>query len=501
MYDFLRKKSRTITVYVLFGAIILVFVFLRYNGMDGTSMGGGYAARVNNKTISIFEFQEAANRMSEYYSRMFGGKFDVDAQRRAMVNRSALEQLVSQELAAQGAEKAGLHVTPLEIRDMIVSVPSFQKDGKFRRDMYEAFLSYRRMTATQFEDQIRRDLLAEKTRRFINQSILTNSSGLEKEFQVKDTKLNVEFLKFEKGELLKKAVVTGAEISEYLKSEDNKKKVAESFEATKDKYSTPLEVRARHILIKTKDAASEGGALKKVQDLAKRAQTEDFGKLAKEFSEDIGSKEKNGDLGFFSAGRMVAPFEKAAFALKPGQISEPVKTEFGYHLIKLEERKEAVTKTLADVETDVARNLLQQKSVEKVNEELGKALESGNKGALDSIAARFGLKWEETGTFTMAEENVPKVGRVDSFVTTALSLSQSSPLAKNLVFDGEKTYALKLKSIEVPAKILPEADVERLRTEISSSQANDIHRNWISDLEKQAKIERNQMVLGEAPVR
>jgi peptidyl-prolyl cis-trans isomerase C len=126
--------------------------------------------------------------------------------------------------------------------------------------------------------------------------------------------------------------------------------------------------RARHILIRVAPNASKderAAALKKIQDIQKQVKGGDFAELAKKYSEDPGSKERGGDLGYFSRGDMVDPFEKAAFSLNVGQVSDIVTTDFGYHIIRLEERKAATKFTFDDVKDDLKEYLFQQRAARK----------------------------------------------------------------------------------------------------------------------------------------
>jgi len=159
-------------------------------------------------------------------------------------------------------------------------------------------------------------------------------------------------------EIEKKINVTDAEVKAY-------------FEKNKAEFSEPESVKASHILVKVPQDADEKAwkdAEAKIKDIKKKLDGgADFAKLAQEMSDDPGSKAKGGDLGFFSKGRMVPEFEAAAFALKPGEVSQPVKTPFGYHLIKVVEKKDAHEKSFDEVKDQVKQNLLNQKRREALD--------------------------------------------------------------------------------------------------------------------------------------
>ncbi len=152
----------------------------------------------------------------------------------------------------------------------------------------------------------------------------------------------------------------------------DEKELKAYYEKHREKFQEPEAVRARHILIEVPQNATpaqEKEALAKAQKIRERIlKGEDFAKLAKEYSADPGTKDRGGDLGFFTRGQMVKEFEKAAFNLKPGEVSEPVRTPFGYHLIKVEEVRASKQKTFAEVKNKVREELIQAKEEEAINQ-------------------------------------------------------------------------------------------------------------------------------------
>jgi len=175
---------------------------------------------------------------------------------------------------------------------------------------------------------------------------------------------------------------------EYLKKEvANKVEVSEEdikayYESHKDEFKTPEMVRSRHILIKTDPSASDSDkkkAREKAEEILKKIKAgEDFAKLASDVSDDTGSKTKGGELGFFTKGRMVKPFEDAAFSLKPGEVSGIVETQFGYHIIKVEEKKEPGMEPFDTAKEKIKQKLLQERTKAKVTEFLEKAMKEAN---------------------------------------------------------------------------------------------------------------------------
>jgi peptidyl-prolyl cis-trans isomerase C len=182
-----------------------------------------------------------------------------------------------------------------------------------------------------------------------------------------DSFLSTEYLK---KEVVQKISIPESELKQY-------------YDSHQEEFKTPEMVRARHILVRVAQGASEEDkkkALEKAKDIVKKIQGgEEFEKLAVEFSDDQGTKSKGGDLGFFPRGRMVKTFEDAVFALKPGEVSDPIETQFGYHIIKVEEQKEPSTEPFETAKGKINEKLLQEQIRTKVTEFIDKSLK--NSGA------------------------------------------------------------------------------------------------------------------------
>ena len=195
--------------------------------------------------------------------------------------------------------------------------------------------------------------------RWVNVTLLgekAKSLGLDKDptviAKIEDVKNSILAQELLKKEIQAKVKVTEEEVKEY-------------YEKNKDKFKEPEQVRARHILIKVDPNADEKKwkeAEEKAKEIKKRIEKgEDFAKLAKEFSDDPGTKNRGGELGFFTKGRMVPEFEAAAFALKPGEVSDPVKTVYGYHIIQTLEKKSAKQKEFNQVKEQIRQMLKREK--------------------------------------------------------------------------------------------------------------------------------------------
>lgn len=195
MADKMKRKlsAKSVTAIVLFGAIILVFVFFGLPGRLGA--GFGSVARVNNALISLADFQQEENRVQQYYQNLFGSQMDFSSQRQ-LLRQQALENLVRMELVSQGAEKNGIIATDAEIRDFIVKdIPFFQQNGQFQRDFYSRYLESTRSTPAGFETKVRKDVINVRTRQLFEMVTQVTAAETQKMQAMKGQKLNVLFAK------------------------------------------------------------------------------------------------------------------------------------------------------------------------------------------------------------------------------------------------------------------------------------------------------------------
>lgn len=197
MADKMRRQlsAKNFTAMILFGAIILVFVFF---GLPGKLGGGvGSVARVNNSLISIADFQQEENRVQQYYQNLFGGSMDLSSQRQ-LLRQQAMENLVRNELVSQAAQNEGILATDAEVRDFIVKdIPFFQQNGQFQREFYSRYLEQTHATAGDFENKVRKDIANVRIRHLFELVGQPSTVELKKAQELKDTKINILFVKID----------------------------------------------------------------------------------------------------------------------------------------------------------------------------------------------------------------------------------------------------------------------------------------------------------------
>lgn len=484
---------RSVVALLLFGMIVLVFVLSDLTGRHQGSMSTGQAAEVNGEIISLKDFTDEENRMSQYYSQLFGGNFDLGPQR-AMLRGEVMNTIVTKTLTAQAAEKEGIYATDAEIRHMITQeLPYFKQDGQFQSDAYRNTLAANHMTPGEFENKLRQDIKNQRSRQLFESALIVSDLQKSMEKELRSSKMNLEFIQLSGAEYAKQNKATASEISEKLANADFAKKVQDNFKANEATYETQEQVKASHILIKA-EPGKEDVAQKKAQAVLKRLEKEDFGKVASQVSDDPGSKLKNGDLGYFTKGRMVKEFEETAFTLPVGKTSGLVKSNFGFHIIKVTDKKAYAKADFGKVKTEIAQKLYADEAYGAFIKSVEADLAAGKTDDVIKTLNSHKMTWKETGYFDMATEVAPVMNSSQA-IKLALELTKAQPIAKRLVREGDAQFLVKLKDLKVEASDVKIQDKELLERQRST----EAFRLWIEGFKKTARIETNTGLLQVQP--
>jgi peptidyl-prolyl cis-trans isomerase D len=483
-----KLSAKSITALIMFGAIALVFVFF---GLPTHQSGVGAAAQVNNTLISISDLRQEASRMEQMYAQFMGALGQAEAQRE-FIRTQALESLISQEIMAQAAQKKGILATDAEVRDFVISeMPVFQREGRFQRDMYQQILKANNLTPGEFEERIRKDRQTQRVRRVIEIASQPMDLEVKKELALRSEKRNFQFARLNADKFSETLKISDQEINQKLADEAFKKRVSEEFNANKAKYQTADEVKAQHILIKATagDEASFKKAEEKILNIKKRAEKEDFAKLAKELTEDVGSKNTGGDLGWFSKGRMVPEFEEAAFSLSEGGLSAPIKTQYGVHLIKVNGKRPGRPAELSLWEREIAKKINATEKLEASLKGLEEALSKNNSAQIETILKSLDAKWEETGFVDLTSENIPKLGSAVASLA-AFEIQGQGELLGRIVRDGSQKLVIRLKE-----KKSETIDGKAIQAQLRRERGSETFNGLVEYEKKTAHIERNPQVI------
>jgi peptidyl-prolyl cis-trans isomerase D len=398
-----------------------------------------------------------------------------------------MDSLIATEVLFQSAEKSGFAAPDKAVLEQLVGLSYFQEEGRFSRETYVRLLEANGLTPAAFEASLRRQVALNEVRDSFLRSLRRPKLIKDFELEAKAIKLNLEFIRFERSELDVGAAISDAEVDAFLASTEGKTAVQAQYNSKRADFTIPKEVHARHILIKSGQGRSDAEALKTIKEIRAKATVENFADLAKTHSEDEGSKGKGGDLGFFGKGRMVPEFEDVAMGLAPHTISEPVKSDFGYHLILVEDARGGNTKPLEEVQKDIARDQLSGKIRDEALANLEKAV-TGNQN-IQPLLQKYKLKWEETGEFDLAQPTIPKLGGAPEVVAEAVRLQKSGQLVPKLIRADGKIHIVKLKTYA--RKPVDQAQTQNEFT-MAPMQALE---KWTKDLQQSAKIKRNTSLL------
>ena len=435
MLDFMRRKAQSTYIQATILIIVLVFVFW---GVGQSQKGGPNAiATVNGQNISAQQYHRTYNQTLSRYQEQFGGTLPTGLLEALNLKQQVLNQLIQEMVMQQGAKEAGLIVGSGEVRKVIQSMDAFREDGIFKLDRYKKLLASSRMTTADFENNVRNDLLHDKILTHLSRFARISDSELKDRFAFDNDQLKLEYIAFAADgfrtsgpvadealnvffEGHKQAYLTEPQVKlRYITflneqalagTQVSDQEIEQYYKMNPDKFSAPEQRQARHILLRSdaKDSAElKSAKRKKLETILALAKTgKDFSQLAREHSEDSSGK-NGGDLGFFSKAQMVPPFAEAAFALKEGEISPIVETQFGLHLIKLEKIKPANVTTLAAAREQIVAELKAQRGKDLTFQLANQAYEGIiQAGSLDKYAASAATPVQATDYFTQA--NPPK---------------------------------------------------------------------------------------------
>ena len=384
MLRLMRKQAGSWLIKILLGAIVIVFVFWGVGSFR--AQRGGRVALVNGDQITLDEYREAYNNLIEQLRRRLGNNFDDAMIKQLQVKRQALNQLIDNKLLVQEAKKLKFRVSKKELADEISHIAAFQSGGTFDSRLYRGVLDRLRMTPEAFEEAQKNAMLIDKLKTLITSSAkISDQEALDwydwinasvnidfvlfdpdhykdihpseeeiktffenhKENYKTDAMVKVRYLKFDAKAYLPKVKLSDEEVRDY-------------YDENLESFETPKTVEARHILIKV-DQNADPATVKKAKERALKImklarEGKNFAELAKKYSEGP-TRDKGGYLGTFKKGAMVKPFSDVAFSLKAGEISEPVRTRFGWHIIKVEKVNKASTTSFDDAEKGIRKKL------------------------------------------------------------------------------------------------------------------------------------------------
>lgn len=381
MLDRMRTHTQNWLIYLMFGAIILVFAINFGPGFDqlsqsGCGRGASTAAVVNGTIIP--------RRLYDMQWRSFVQFRRIPRQMQGMFKGQILDQLVDLHLIAQEAQRYGIRISEDEIDDELLKDASFQRNGVFDKGYFRAIISRFRLTAREYKEYLRIKLQAQRMQELLSAGVSLSMEEVKNDYINKNTKVKIEYVALNAGKLQKSFKVTSTEAEAFIKKED--KRLKKYYDANLDRFTKKAKVRTRHLIltfkVRGKPTTAELNTLKdKIEALRKQAikKPKQFGLLVRKHSQEPGASKSGGLLPYIEEGAKGwdPAYVKGAFALKKkDEISPVVKSSFGYHLIQLVERQEADKRPLSkrSVKLEIARILLQRDKAASFIQQQAKAI-------------------------------------------------------------------------------------------------------------------------------
>ncbi len=498
MLNLMRKNAGTWLIKILLGAIVLVFVFWGVGSFRNRNEGR--VAVVNGDPVMVDEYNQTYNRIIEQIKRQYGSQINDEMLKMMQIKKQAMDQLIDKRLLLAEAKRLDFSVSNTELIDSIKSIPAFQHNGIFDNRQYRAVLAQNRLTPENFESLQRENLLMERLRNFITDSVKVSDAEIEDWYQWKNAEVNIDYVLFNPS-LLTDIHPADAEVKAYYdshkeayKTEAKRKvdylqfaaadftsKVTVSdadvknyFEANPGVFDTPKTVEASHILIKADQNASpeviEKAKEKALMVMKLAKEGKDFAELAKKYSDDPSAQSNGGHLGAFKRNEMVEPFAEKAFSMSPGDISEPVKTQFGWHIIKVEKVNNAVTLTLDQAKPKIIKKLTDERAKNLAYEAATTAYNAvQDSGSLPKIAESLKLPIKTTEPFGHSGPAGMKTPA--KFTAAAFELSTNG--ISDIIDSGDTYYILQVT--EAIPETIPEftAVADRVRTDVTRQKQDE----------------------------
>lgn len=463
MLRFLRTNSQSTFIKVIFGLLAATFVLWGAGTYEMSRLDA--VAKVYDQPISRADLTRETELLQRRMQELTRGANFPNLDLRSQ----ALDTLVETALIQHEADRLGLDVTEAELLGTITAMPELQRDGRFDRDLLERVLEFQRDRG-EFERQVRQDILQRRFRDLVIDGVQVAPAEVEAEYRNQNDQVSLHYVRITADEAGKDVAFTDEELTAYLREREREyagppttrvrylafkpaayaelaapspAQIERFYEDHKaDRFTKPEEAQARHVLVRVApdatDAARAAAREKAAEVLAKAKQGDDFGALAKQYSDDPVSATRGGDLGRFPRGRMVPAFDAAVFALPAGSVSEIVETPFGFHVIKVEARDPGGVQELAAVRDQVVAELTRERGLELARgdaDQVRRAVVGGK--PLAEAAGKHPVL--ETPSF--AETGVVEgLGRVPALAKAAFALGDGQ--VSDLIEENDVVYIL-----------------------------------------------------------
>ena len=444
MLDVLRRSQRW-----LMGAIIVLVggVFVAYLGLGGGPIlgrGGDALIRLDDRRYSLEDLQRVREDQEARLRESLGDSFDASAAG-PYLDQMAAQQLLQRAVLATEAERLGLRATDDEVRQLVrgfFRTPEGTLDAATAR----AFAERRFGSERRFADAIRDEILGSKLLQLVDAGVEVSDAEARDAIRYEREQVRIALVIIDPAQAPAAGGIEDAEVERVLADQE---RVRQFYQEHADRYHVPERVRARHVLLRVAPDATEDqvAAVRERADqaLARIRAGEDFAAVAGELSEDPGSKDRGGDLGFFTRGQMAPAFEEVAFSLAPGEPSDLVRTDFGFHVIRVEAHEAALEQGLDEVARGIAEELVRTEQAGAWAREKADRLAEKVRGGQSVVdaARELDLPIERPDWLARRRDGlVPGLGPAPEVLAAAFALPADAPSSKQVWDVGGKQVML-----------------------------------------------------------
>jgi peptidyl-prolyl cis-trans isomerase D len=485
-------------------------------GTNGMVPATGTVATVEGREIREDEFRRTYQQQLQAYRSAYGGNMTEQLLRQLGVDRQILQQMIDARAALAEAERLGIRATDQEVARQISSMPAFQENGAFVGELrYRQFLASQRppMTPAAFEETVREALTVDKLRTALTGWLSVGDAELEREYRRRNETVKVALATINADAFRSGISVSDADVAKHFEANQETYRVPEkrkvryllvdvdrirektvvpqadierAYNDNIQQYSTQEQIRASHILLKTEgrdEAAVKGIA----EDILKKAKAPgaDFDALARAHSEDETTAKTGGDLDYFGRGRMVPEFDAVAFTMEPGQVSDLVKTQFGFHIIKLIDKKAGTVQPLAEVRAQITDQIAMERAQLAATELATRLAGQIQKpGDLDTVGKANDIQVQESGMFAQ-NEPILGLGASPAVAARAFDLADGQVSEQLQTARGFVFFTVSGKQ----ASYLPKIDEvrERVRNDLTGSRAEELAKQKAAELAPKLK--------------
>lgn len=529
---FMRRHRRWL--YVFLWLVIAAFIILYIPAFQGAQAGspGETLASVGGLPITVGEFQKSYLRQRQFYERMYQGRMDPQALRRLGIEEQVFSSLVAERLVVLEAERLGVSIDDETVAREIATAPEYQRDGRFVGTAeIRRLLELRGLSVEEFEQSVRADLQRRKLEALVAGGAQVGENEAEREYRRRSEQVKAEYVLVDSARFQSGVAASDEEIQARFDARKEDYRIPErrvvdfvlidaeklrpqvavteadiqaEYAQRREEFKQEEQACGSHILIKVKQAADQDGHAeadaRRIAEglLAELGRGADFAAVAKRASEDKGSAANGGELGCFPRGAMLPEFEQAAYALEPGQLSGLVKTQYGFHIIRLASRRAEEVLPLGAVKDRLRESLIAARVrslAEQQAESVAVRLRKGG-GLADGASAAAGLKVERSAPFARGELAAPLTSQ--RLVARAFELKKGE--TENEPFGLPQGFSF-IALAEVQAPRLPELkDVrEQVKADIEKDKARERARAVAVDLRARAEkagLEKAAQALG-----